>query len=117
MDAYDFFCVSLSVNALSDTFFGSHTAENTKQITTSITLTLLFRSVGALTLGLLSDRYGRKWPLILNLLCIVALQIGTAYCTSFNAFLAVRSLFGIFMGGICRLNRLKGEKHSLTWAS
>lgn len=99
-DAYDFFCVSLTVNRLSDTFFGEHNASTTHKITTSITLTLLFRSVGALTLGIASDRFGRKWPLIANLICIVALQIGTSFTRDFDSFLAVRSLFGIFMGGI-----------------
>jgi len=99
-DAYDFFCVSLTVNRLSEQFFGAVNAGNTHRITTSITLTLLFRSVGALTLGIASDRYGRKWPLIANLICIVALQIGTSFCRDFDSFLAVRSLFGIFMGGI-----------------
>lgn len=99
-DAYDFFCVSLAVNRLSETFFGGVSPDNTHKITQSITLTLLFRSVGALTLGVLSDAYGRKWPLIINLVCITALQIGTSFCTTFTSFLAVRSLFGIFMGGI-----------------
>ncbi|CAD6575134.1 MAG: hypothetical protein CYPHOPRED_005587 [Cyphobasidiales sp. Tagirdzhanova-0007] len=99
-DAYDFFCVSLAVNNLSTPFFGAVTASNTHKITTSMTLTLLFRSVGALALGVLSDRFGRKWPLVINLVCIVALQIGTGFCKTFHTFLAVRSLFGIFMGGI-----------------
>lgn len=99
-DAYDFFCVSLTINRLADTFFGYHNSETSHKLTTSITLTLLFRSVGALTLGVLSDRYGRKWPLILNLCAIAALQIGTSFCRTFNSFLAVRSIFGIFMGGI-----------------
>lgn len=36
----------------------------------------------------------------LNLLMLGALQIGTIYAPSFQAFLAVRALFGIAMGGI-----------------
>lgn len=55
----DFFCVSLSTNRLSETFFGEVNAENTHKISTSITLTLLFRSVGALTLGELVDHNRR----------------------------------------------------------
>lgn len=32
----------------------------------AITLTLLFRSVGAVIFGFLSDRFGRKWTLVVN---------------------------------------------------
>lgn len=48
-DAYDFFCVSLSVNRLSETFFGAVSTANTHKITQSITLTLLFRLATAPT--------------------------------------------------------------------
>jgi len=95
MDAVDFFGVSLTSNRLGR-FFG----KDTHSITTAITLTLLLRSAGALIFGLLSDRYGRKWPLVINLLIVAALELSTAYTVTFSQFLAVRSLFGIGMGGI-----------------
>lgn len=95
MDAWDFFSVSLNVSRLAVAF-----DRNATSITTSITLTLLFRSLGAVVLGVLSDRYGRKWPLVGNLVLIAVLSLGTAFTTSFGAFLAVRCLFGIGMGGI-----------------
>src|SRR5882672_1933760 len=47
-----------------------------------------------------SDRYGRKWPLVINLLFCSVLQIGSSFCTTFQQFLGVRSLFGVAMGGI-----------------
>jgi SHS family lactate transporter-like MFS transporter len=50
--------------------------------------------------GILSDRYGRKWPLVANLVIVSALEVGAGFVTHFNAFLALRSLFGIGMGGI-----------------
>lgn len=61
-------------------------------------MTLLFRPLGAVIFGLLSDRYGRKWPLIADLLICGALSLGTAYVKTFGQFLAVRCLFGIAMG-------------------
>ncbi|KAI0667769.1 MFS general substrate transporter [Trametes maxima] len=94
-DAIDFFSVSLSVNRL-QTQFG----RSTHDITTAITLTLLFRSAGAVIFGIISDRYGRKWPLIINLLMIAVLELGSGFVETFRAFLGVRSLFGIAMGGI-----------------
>ncbi|KAH9933174.1 carboxylic acid transporter [Epithele typhae] len=94
-DAIDFFSVSLSVDRLTEQFNRS-----THDITTAITLTLLFRSLGAVIFGIISDRYGRKWPLVFNLVLISILQLGAGFVTTFQEFLALRSLFGIGMGGI-----------------
>jgi len=94
-DAVDFFSVSLSVGNLAKQF-----GKQTTDITTAITLTLLLRSVGAIIFGILSDRYGRKWPLIGNLLLVAVLELGSGFVQTFHAFLGVRSLFGIAMGGI-----------------
>ncbi|KAH8914157.1 MFS general substrate transporter [Atractiella rhizophila] len=103
MDAYDFFCVSLTVSRLAKQF-----DKSTHTITTSITLTLLFRSLGAAIFGVISDRYGRKWPLVVNLVIIAVLQLGTGFVDEWSAFLAVRSLFGIGMGGIWGLAASNG---------
>ncbi|KAJ7500606.1 MFS general substrate transporter [Mycena galericulata] len=94
-DAIDFFSVSLSVTAL-----GTQFHEPTSKITQAITLTLLFRSVGAILFGVFSDRFGRKWPLVFNLLLVAVLELGAGFVQTFHQFLAVRSLFGIGMGGI-----------------
>ena len=99
----------------SSSFYPSHQFIQT----TSITLTLLFRSVGAVSFrpislhhstpfepsrqvvfGLISDRYGRKWPLVANLFLVSVLSLGTGFVQSFQQFLALRSLFGVGMGGI-----------------
>jgi SHS family lactate transporter-like MFS transporter len=50
--------------------------------------------------GVLSDRFGRKWPLVANLLLCATVQLGTSFVQTFQQFLAVRTLFGIAMGGI-----------------
>ncbi|KAF8536871.1 MFS general substrate transporter [Trichophaea hybrida] len=95
MDGYDFHSISLSISNLAKYYH--HERES---ISISITLTLLFRSVGAATFGIAGDLYGRKWPMIINLLIIAVLQLATAYCYTFAQFLGVRALFGIGMGGI-----------------
>lgn len=94
-DAFDFHALSIQTVKLSEYYDVSKTS-----ITTAITLTLLLRSVGAIVFGLLGDRYGRKWPMVTNLIVLGALQIGTIYAATFQEFLAVRSLFGLFMGGV-----------------
>ncbi|OTB02724.1 hypothetical protein M426DRAFT_61806 [Hypoxylon sp. CI-4A] len=95
VDAFDFHALSIQTVKLSD-YYGRTKTE----ITTAITLTLLLRSVGAAVFGLLGDRYGRKWPMVSNLILLGFLQIATIYSKTFQQFLAVRSLFGLFMGGI-----------------
>ncbi|KAG8214309.1 carboxylic acid transporter protein [Butyriboletus roseoflavus] len=94
-DAFDFFSVALSLEMLSEQF-----NKPTASITTAITLTLLFRSVGAITFGILSDRFGRRWPLTVNLLFCCSFSLATSFVQTFNQFLAIRSLFGVAMGGI-----------------
>lgn len=94
-DAFDFHALSIQTVKLSKYFHTSKT-----NITTAITLTLLLRSVGAAIFGLLGDKYGRKWPMVANMIVLGVLQIATIYCRTFTEFLAVRSLFGLFMGGV-----------------
>lgn len=94
-DAFDFHALSIQTKKLSDYYDQSKT-----QITTAITLTLLLRSVGAAFFGLAGDRYGRKWPMVVNMIVLGVLQVATIYSYTFQQFLAVRSLFGLFMGGV-----------------
>ncbi|WVO16608.1 hypothetical protein L204_104287 [Cryptococcus depauperatus] len=95
VDGYDFFCVSLTLQELAKQFDVS-----SKSITTAITLTLLFRSLGAVIIGLCADRFGRKWTLVCNCLLIMVFELGSGFVNTYKQFLAVRSLFGIAMGGI-----------------
>ncbi|KAJ8072545.1 hypothetical protein PM082_016104 [Marasmius tenuissimus] len=94
-DAFDFHALSIQTVKFA-TFYG----ESKTDISTAITLTLLLRSVGAAMFGLAGDRYGRKWPMVANMIILGVLQIATIYCATFQQFLAVRSLFGLFMGGV-----------------
>lgn len=94
-DAFDFHALSIQTTKLAAYYHRSNTS-----ITTAITLTLLLRSVGAAFFGLAGDKFGRKWPMVLNMIILGLLQVATIYCSTFNQFLAVRSLFGLFMGGV-----------------
>lgn len=64
-----------------------------------MTVTLMLRSVGAIIFGILSDRYGRKWPMIVNLGLFIVLELVSGFCTTLPQFLGARSLYGIAMGG------------------
>lgn len=60
----------------------------------------MFRSVGSTIFGIAADRYGRKWPFIINNVLFIVLELGTGFCNTYKQFLAVRALFGIAMGGL-----------------
>jgi hypothetical protein len=94
-DAFDFHALSIQTVKLAAYYDRTNT-----DISTAITLTLLLRSVGAAFFGAAGDRYGRKWPMVINMLVLGLLQIATIYAQTFQQFLAVRSLFGLFMGGV-----------------
>src|SRR5581483_11905080 len=68
-------------------------------IALSIALTLAFRPVGAFLFGLISDRYGRRLPLMLDLLFYSIVEVATGFAPNFTTFLVLRALFGIGMGG------------------
>ncbi|KHN94975.1 carboxylic acid transport protein [Metarhizium album ARSEF 1941] len=94
-DAFDFHALSIQTKKLADYYGRSKT-----DITTAITLTLLLRSIGAAFFGLAGDKWGRKWPMVANMIILGLLQVATIYSRNFEQFLAVRSLFGLFMGGV-----------------
>jgi MFS transporter, SHS family, lactate transporter len=94
LDAFDFFLVVLSLTAIAQEFHRSD-----KEIAFSITLTLAFRPVGAFIFGLLADRYGRRIPLMIDLVFYSVVEVLTGFAHSFAVFLLLRSLFGIGMGG------------------
>lgn len=94
-DAFDFFTVSLTVTDLAKDF-----GRTTTDITWGITLVLMFRSVGSIAFGIAADRYGRKWPFVINNLLFIVLELGTGFCGTYEQFLACRALFGVAMGGL-----------------
>jgi SHS family lactate transporter-like MFS transporter len=94
-DAFDFFTVSLTITEISKEFGVANS-----KVSWGITVTLMLRSVGALIFGSLSDRYGRKWPMIINLFFFILLELGSGFTNTLPQFLGVRALYGIAMGGL-----------------
>ena len=92
--AFDFFLVVFSLTAIAEDF---HRPD--KDIALSIALTLGFRPVGALIFGLLADRYGRRLPLMLVIICYSVIEVLTGLAPNYITFMVCRALFGIGMGG------------------
>src|SRR5437870_1660650 len=94
LDAFDFFLVGLSLTAIAAEFH-----KTDAEIALSITLTLGFRPVGAFIFGLLADRYGRRLPLIIDLIFYSLIEVLSGLAPNYVTFLVLRALFGIGMGG------------------
>ena len=94
LDAFDFFLLTFIVGDIAKEF-------NVEKgsVLLGITLTLSFRWLGALIFGTLSDRFGRRGPLMASVLIYSVLEFATGFSPSITAFLVLRALFGIAMGG------------------
>jgi MFS transporter, SHS family, lactate transporter len=93
-DAFDFFVVVFLIGTLSSAFHVDKSA-----IVWAMTLTLATRPLGALLFGLLADRYGRRVPLMLNIVYFSTIEVLCGFSPNFTFFLVMRALFGIGMGG------------------
>ena len=94
LDAFDFFLVVLSLTAI-----GREFGQDVKHMTLALTATLALRPVGAFLFGGISDRFGRRLPLMVNLCLFAVVELSTAFAHSFVSFLIIRAVFGIVMGG------------------
>src|SRR5207247_4017692 len=94
LDAFDFFLVVVCLTAIAKEF---HRPD--KDIALSIALTLGFRPVGAFIFGLLADRYGRRLPLMLDLVFYSIIEVLSGLAPTYTSFIILRALFGIGMGG------------------
>jgi SHS family lactate transporter-like MFS transporter len=94
LDAFDFFLVVYCLTAIGKEFHRSDV-----EMAFSITLTLVFRPVGAFIFGLLADRYGRRLPLMIDLVFFSVVEVATAFAPNYATFMVLRALFGIGMGG------------------
>jgi MFS transporter, SHS family, lactate transporter len=94
LDAFDFFLVTFTLTAIAKEF-----GRPDKAIALSLTLTLMFRPVGAFIFGLMADRFGRRIPLMVDLVFYSIVEVATGLVHSYAAFLVLRALFGIGMGG------------------
>ncbi|MGP8198251.1 MAG: MFS transporter [Limisphaerales bacterium] len=95
LDAFDFFVL---VFVLSKAAADFHVSLK-DQMTLAITITLAFRPVGAVIFGLLADRYGRRRPMIANVIFFSVMEVFSGLAPTFGVFMICRALFGVGMGG------------------
>ena len=93
-DAFDFFVLSFVIDDVARSFGATR-----PDVALTITLTLAMRPIGAFVFGLLADRFGRRVPLMINVVFYALISMLLGLAPSFEVFLALRLLFGIAMGG------------------
>jgi len=94
LDAFDFFIVVFLFDTLAHQFGVSK-----KEIVLTTTATLAMRPVGALLFGVLADRFGRRIPLMANVIYFSIIELACGFSPNFTVFFILRALFGIGMGG------------------
>ena len=94
LDAFDFFVVVFLIDTLAHQFGVSK-----REIVLTTTATLAMRPIGALLFGLLADRFGRRVPLMANVIFFSVIELLCGFAPNYTFFLVLRALFGIGMGG------------------
>ncbi len=94
LDAFDFFVVVFLIDKLAAEFHVGKSA-----IIASLFVTLVMRPVGALIFGLMTDRYGRRIPLMANVVFFSVVEVACGFSPNLTFFLVMRALYGIGMGG------------------
>src|SRR5437899_2481547 len=94
LDAFDFFLLTFVIVPMAGDF-GTSIAE----LSYAITLTLAMRPLGAFIFGLLGDRFGRRLPLMIDIVFYSLMELLTAFSPNYTVLLIFRALYGIGMGG------------------
>jgi len=94
LDAFDFFVVVFLVDVLPAKFHVS-----TAKIVYTLGLTLAMRPLGALLFGALADRYGRRIPLMANVVFFSMAELLCGFAPNYTIFLILRMVYGVGMGG------------------
>lgn len=94
LDAFDFFLLTFVIDDVARAF-----GKTRPDIALTITLALATRPLGALIFGMMADRFGRRLPLMLNVIFYAVISVLSGLAPSYRVFLVLRMLFGVGMGG------------------
>jgi MFS transporter, SHS family, lactate transporter len=94
LDAFDFFILVMVLDAVAKDF-----GRTRPEIALTLTASLAMRPIGALFFGMMADRYGRRLPLVLDLIFYSIIEVLSGLAPNYGTFLFLRLLFGIGMGG------------------
>jgi len=93
-DAFDFFVLTFVIDDVARSL-----GKSRPDIALALTLALAMRPLGAIIFGLLADRYGRRTPLMINVIFYATVSILSGLAPTYTIFIILRLLFGVGMGG------------------
>src|SRR5437667_3037454 len=94
LDAFDFFVLTFVLQDVANAFGRSRA-----DIAWTVGLALITRPIGAIIFGLVADRYGRRLPLMLNVIFYAVISVLSGLAPNYATFVVLRLLFGVGMGG------------------
>ena len=94
LDAFDFFILVMVLPAVARDFHKSVPA-----IALTLMASLATRPLGAILFGVMADRFGRRVPMMANVVFYSVVEFLSGLAPSYGLFLALRLLYGIGMGG------------------
>jgi SHS family lactate transporter-like MFS transporter len=93
-DAFDFFILTYVLAQVAHDFHRS-----ISEIAFTLVASLMMRPVGAFIFGLMADRYGRRLPLMVDILFFSVMEVASGLAPNYRIFLILRIFYGIGMGG------------------
>ncbi len=94
LDAFDFFILTLVIDDIAKSF-----GRTRPDIAFTLTVALAMRPLGAIIFGIMADHWGRRLPLMINVIFYAVVSVLSGLAPSYQAFLLLRMLFGVGMGG------------------
>ncbi len=94
LDAFDYFLLVFVLKDIEKEFHAS-----AQQGVSLLFVTLACRPIGALLFGAAADRFGRRIPLMVDVVLYSALELASGFAPTLTTLLVLRALFGVAMGG------------------
>jgi SHS family lactate transporter-like MFS transporter len=94
LDSFDYFILAFVLAQIGREFHRSIV-----EMSWTITGGLLARPIGALIFGLMADRWGRRLPLMIDVLFFSVFEFLCGLAPGYRSFLILRILYGVGMGG------------------
>src|SRR4030095_4520634 len=82
LDAFDFFLLTFVLVPVGHDF-----GRTVSEVAFGIMRRLMMRPVGALVFGVLGDKFGRRIPLMVDIIFYSVIELLTAFAPNFNIFL------------------------------
>jgi SHS family lactate transporter-like MFS transporter len=105
LDAFDFFILTFVLADVARDFHlfrldaAGQLVPDTAAIALTLTASLMTRPIGAFIFGLMADRYGRRLPLMLDIVFYSVVEFLSGLAPNYTIFFILRLLYGVGMGG------------------